>query len=130
MATDDATRNVVYSSTDAAHLNMQLKVGGLGQVTPPGGGAAVPGYQIQSGSITFTGPDGKVSLPIQGGGIPGQALVAGGASLYGIGAQGPALGQGMLVISWIPGTRNYSINTSPTPTTIHNVSCTPWPPGA
>jgi hypothetical protein len=129
MATDDATRKLVYSSTDAAHLNMQLEVSGLRQVTPPGGGAAVPGYEILSGSITFNGPDGKVTLPINGS-LPGQTLVAGQPSLYGIGPQGPALGGGYLVISWISNTKNYSINTNPQATTIQNVSCTPWPPGS
>jgi hypothetical protein len=128
MPTEDATRNLVYHSSDAAKLNMQLKVGALGEVTPPGGGPKVPGYRIHSGSITFTGPDGKVTLQIPGD-DPGQALVAGGGSLFGIGAQGPALGGGMLYIGHDPQTNGFFINTSPS-TTISNVSCTPWPPGS
>jgi len=127
MAIDDATRNLVYRSSTAAGFDMQLKVGPLGQVTPPGGGSPVPGYQIQSGSITFDGPDGKIG-PLQINGGPGQTLLAGGGAVYGIGAQGPALGGGLLYISSNPGTKDYAINTTPTLTTIPNVTCSPWPP--
>jgi hypothetical protein len=140
MSTETATRNLVYTSSDtAANFSMQLSVGPLGQVTPPGGGDGhtVPGWQIISGSITFEAPGGKISQPIngtdaQGHPIPGQVLLAGSAYLFGIGSQGPAIGGGSLVISspCLDGTAGYRIN-FPTPGQINikGVSCTPWPPG-
>ena len=142
MSTESAARNLVYTSSDtAANFSMQLSVGPLGQVTPPGGddGHTVPGWQIISGSITFSTPDGtKISQPINGtdsSGHPlsGQALVAGN-SLFGIGAQGPVIGGGSLYIgsAFIDGTQGYYINYPTTPpggVNIPNITCTPWPPG-
>ena len=131
MSTETATRNLVYTSSDTdANFSMTLSVGALQQVVPPGGGSPVPGWPIISGTITFEAPTGKISQPINGG-LPGQALVAGN-SLFGIGAQGPVIGGGSLVISspCLDGTAGYRIN-FPTPGQINikGVSCTPWPPG-
>jgi hypothetical protein len=139
MSTESAIQNLVYtSSTNDANFSMQLSVGPYGQVTPPGGGNPVPGWQIISGSITFEAPDGnKVSQPIngidsQGQPLPGQALLAGSTYLFGIGSQGPSVGGGSLYISspCIDGTQGYYINYATTPpggVNIRNIKCAPWP---
>ena len=137
MSTETATRNLVYTSSDtAANFSMQLSVGPLGQVTPPGGGDSVPGWQIISGSITFSTPDGtKISQPINGTGssgtaLSGQVLVAGN-SLFGIVSYGLVIGGGSLYIgsTFIDGTQGYFINFPPNGINIAGITCTPWPPG-
>ena len=98
MGGEDAIRNLFYTSSDpSVEFKMQLNVGAKGQVMPPGGGSAVVGWPILSGSsITFKGPDGIVTQPIQPG--SGQSLVDGPGCLFGIGAQGPSIG-GVVCIS-------------------------------
>jgi hypothetical protein len=129
MSSEFATRNLVYTSSDAASLSMQLSVGPLQQVVPPGGGSPVPGWPIISGSISFIGPYGTVSEPIKGG-IDGQALIQDGA-IYGIGLQGPVIGDGNLYLSApCPGGQpGFFINIAPNGMNITGISCTPWPPG-
>ena len=143
MSTESATQNLVYtSSTNDANFSMQLSVGPLGQVTPPGGGdgKSVLGWQIISGSITFEAPGGtKISQPINGidshgKPLPGQCLVAG-SGFFGIGSQGPSFDGGALYISspCFGGMQGYNINYPTTPpggVNIRNIKCTPpWPPG-
>jgi hypothetical protein len=129
MSTETATRNLVYKSSEMPAFSMQLSVGRFGPVTPPGGGEFVGGWPIISGTITFEAPTGKISQPINGG-LPGQALVAGN-SLFGIGAQGPAIGGGLMVISspCSDGRQGYFINFPPNGINIAGITCTPWPPG-
>ena len=133
MSTETATRNLVYTSSDTdANFSMTLSVGALQQVVPPGGGSPVPGWPILSGSISFVGPSGSVSQPIKGGN--GQALIQDFASqngLYGIGQQGPAIGDGLLYLSapCTTGQPGFFINIPPGGMNIMGISCTPWPPG-
>ena len=132
MGGEDAIRNLFYTSSDpSVEFKMQLNVGAKGQVMPPGGGSAVVGWPILSGSsITFKGPDGIVTQPIQPG--SGQSLVDGPGCLFGIGAQGPSIGGGSLYISspCTDGKPGIFINIAPNGLNITGVSCTPWPPGA
>lgn len=129
VSSESATRNLVYTSSDAASLRMQLSVGPLQQVVPTGSVSPVPGWPIISGTISFIGPFGPVSEPIKGGG-GGQVLIQDGA-VYGIGSQGPAIGGGLLYLSapCIDGQPGFFINIPPNGMNITGISCTPWPPG-
>ena len=131
MSDADATSKLIYTSADpSVAFKMELAVSVRTQVTPPGGGAKVSGWHILSGSITFKGPDGQVTQPINAG--PGQALVDDPKALFGIGSQGPAIGGGLLYLSspCSDGRPGFFINIAPNGLNIAGVSCTPWPPGA